>query len=139
MRHIRYLRGIGSEGAELTEIMPDPASARVLIVDDDDGLRRVYKRYLSEEGFRVAEAGSAEQALGLAESPDVILLDIRMPATDVRRLMESLQERHPSAKILVFSCHDLRAQKELLQGAEHYFDKADGCEALVSKLRTMLS
>jgi DNA-binding response OmpR family regulator len=57
---------------------------RILVADDDDGLRQLLRLILSREGFEVFEAASGEQALALAVAvePTVILLDVMMPGLD---------------------------------------------------------
>jgi DNA-binding response OmpR family regulator len=57
------------------------ATRRVLVIDDDEGLRSAYSRVLTREGYSVHMAASAEDALAYVkqERPDAILLDLRMP------------------------------------------------------------
>jgi DNA-binding NtrC family response regulator len=56
----------------------------ILVVDDDRNLRRLYKSELEAEGYRILLAENGTQAIDLAndESPDLIVMDIRMPETD---------------------------------------------------------
>lgn len=117
------------------------AMPKILMVDDDDVLRRIYSRYLKEEGFEVLEASNGEQALleFSKQKFDVILLDIRMPISNGQMLIPALQQFHPHAKIIVSSCYDLDFQKEMIGDAEDYFNKSEGCRALVSRIRHVLS
>lgn len=57
---------------------------RVLIVDDDDDVRRLLRFILWREGYEAVEAGTGQQALALAvdASPALILLDVMMPDAD---------------------------------------------------------
>ena len=60
-------------------------SIRVLIVDDNDGVRRMIRTHLDIAGeYEVFEAGNGEECLQIAQEsrPDVILLDIMMPVMD---------------------------------------------------------
>jgi DNA-binding response OmpR family regulator len=57
-------------------------SVHVLIIEDDEGLRRILARHLASHGFRVAEADSAEAAGALLDEgvrPGLILLDLNLP------------------------------------------------------------
>ncbi len=57
-------------------------SGSVLLVEDDEGLRRILARHLRSHGYRVDEAGSAEDAVRTLEGgtrPGVVLLDINLP------------------------------------------------------------
>ncbi len=115
--------------------------SKVLIVDDDKDLRRIYSRYLSHDGFKVLEASNGEQALleFCEEEIDVILLDIRMPVANGQVLLPALQRFHPQSKIIVSSCYDQNVQKEMIGGAFDYFNKAEGYKVLLPKIKTAIS
>ena len=70
----------------------------VLIVDDEAPLRRVLDRLLSRHGLRVIGAGSAETAYELLadETPDAILLDIRLPTMSGLALYLAIVHRWPA-------------------------------------------
>ena len=77
----------------------EPRTARILIVDDDEGVTQTFARMLRLEGFQVRTATSAETGLREAElsHPDAIILDLRMPLLDgvgfLRRLRASADQR----------------------------------------------
>jgi DNA-binding response OmpR family regulator len=61
--------------------MPDRV-AQLLIVEDDESLRRIVVRHLRAQGYRVAEADSAEAAVAALDGglrPDVVILDLNLP------------------------------------------------------------
>ncbi len=68
--------------------------ARVLVVDDEDRIRRLLKMYLEREGYEVEEAENGEQALemALAMEYDLILLDIMMPGMDGIEVCQELRK-----------------------------------------------
>jgi DNA-binding response OmpR family regulator len=115
--------------------------AKILIVDDDRGIRQIYSRYLSAEGFDVAEAGDDEEAIREIHRRelDLVLLDLQMPRNESRELVPALRETHPNAKLIISSCHDLEFQQKKAATADDYFNKSEGCLALVSKIRQVLS
>jgi DNA-binding response OmpR family regulator len=65
-------------------VMADRTSAKILIVDDDEGVTQTFARMLRLEGYQVRTAVSAETGLREAEHshPDAIILDLRMPLVD---------------------------------------------------------
>ena len=69
---------------------------RVLVVDDDPGIRSVISEALVEEGWEVRSAGDGRQALGVLRAwrPDAILLDLMMPVMDGWKFRE-VQRRLP--------------------------------------------
>jgi two-component system nitrogen regulation response regulator NtrX len=106
---------------------------RILIVDDDAGVRTVLKRILSGAGYTVQEAGDAFQALDLMDSqpPDAALLDIKMPGMDGLGLMENLRQRGLEIPVVVLTGHgdEFTSQQCLDAGAAAYLvkppDRAD--------------
>jgi PAS domain S-box-containing protein len=76
---------------------PPPRSLRVLVVDDEDSIRRTLARYLGRRGHRVSVAAEGGEALRLLEEAedgfDVILSDVRMPGLSGDRLHARLRER----------------------------------------------
>ena len=113
---------------------------KVLIVDDDKDLRRIYANYLAEEGFDTLEAEKSEQAWEefRDQNLDVILLDIQMPLPDYQQLIPAIRQSHSHAKIIVFSCYDLMFQRMTVKNADDYFNKTEGTELLVSKIKNIL-
>jgi two-component system chemotaxis response regulator CheY len=79
-------------------------SARVLVVDDDKGIREFVRTVLSDEGYDVAEATDGQQALDRVAQrrPDVILLDMRMPVMDGWEFARTYREQPgPHAPIVI--------------------------------------
>ncbi len=73
------------------------AGLRVLIVDDEEGIRRPMARFLTRRGAQVDEAADGEQALArlAVQEPDVILADLRMPRMGGVELYAKLEEGRP--------------------------------------------
>ncbi len=75
--------------------MTERAAAKILIVDDDEGVTQTFARMLQLEGYQVRTAVSAE--MGLLEAarsqPDAIILDLRMPLIDGLGFLRRLRER----------------------------------------------
>ena len=110
---------------------------RVLIVDDDPGVRKVLKRILGGAGYEVEEATDAFQALDALDSspPDAALLDIKMPGMDGLGLMDNLRQRGLEIPIVILTGHgDEFTSKQCLEaGAAGYLTKPpDRAELLLS-------
>ena len=96
----------------------------VLVVDDDDRLREFVHAHLELEGYRVREAGSAEQALATIddEAPDLVLLDVVMPGVDGWQMLQQMQERYGSIPVIMFSGKvDERTAGEATERGAHGF------------------
>ena len=79
--------------------------ANILVVDDDEQVREVFKRTLEAHGHRVKEAGDGRAAVSsYREQPaDLVILDIIMPEKDGLETILDLRRDFPEAKIIVIS------------------------------------
>jgi len=83
---------------------PLPPRSVVLLVDDDEAVRRVTARYLALLGYTVIEAGNAAQALAAGEGPvDVVLSDIGLPGIRGPALLEAIRFRRPSLRAILMT------------------------------------
>jgi putative nucleotidyltransferase with HDIG domain len=81
----------------------ETAHSRVLIVDDENGVRELMSRWLKADGYSVATAANAEEALGRLEATPsaVALCDIRMPGRDGLWLAERIRQRYPETAVIM--------------------------------------
>ena len=89
---------------------PFPApGTTILVVDDERITRRVAYRVLSEEGYRVFEAASADEAMSVLEMAHhyihLVILDVVMPLVDGVELGRQMLETWPSLRLLYMSAH----------------------------------
>ena len=100
---------------------------RVLIVDDDAGVRKVLRRILTAAGYVIEEAQDAFQALDSLDSnpPDAALLDIKMPGMDGLGLMDNLRQRGLEIPVVILTGHgdEFTSGKCLEAGAAGYLTK----------------
>lgn len=103
---------------------------RVLIIDDDDGVRVTIEHVLSVLGYQIASASDGRQANRLFEefNPDVVITDIIMPAQDGMETITKLKKRRSNVKIIAMSggaridnANVLQKAQEL--GADHVLPK----------------
>ena len=109
----------------------------ILLVDDQEGIRKTYKTILKKEGYCVLEAKSAAEADDIVETGDVdlMLLDIKMPEVDGTVLYDVATLFKRKLKVIVCSVYPIDDQKNLIKGATDYFDKSEGIKALKSKIK----
>jgi two-component system nitrogen regulation response regulator NtrX len=80
----------------------------VMIVDDEKNIREALTGVLKDEGYGVAAAGSAEEALKKLDSekvPDVILLDIWLPGMDGTDALKEIKAKFPGLPVIMISGH----------------------------------
>ncbi len=115
---------------------------RILIVDDEEGIREVISRLVRREGFEPLAAPDGETALDLIrrESPDVALLDIRMPGLDGMELLRRAKEMDRDLPVIMITSHGLvkGAVEALRAGAHDYLVKPfENAEVIRSIRRAM--
>jgi len=99
----------------------------VLIVEDELDLLECLRAYLTERGHEVFTASTVEEALQwLARiSPDMALVDLRLPDGSGRTIVQEIHKRHlPTRIVVVTGCADLDLRRELLaSGVTDYLFK----------------
>jgi DNA-binding NtrC family response regulator len=78
-------------------------SLRILVVEDEDKLRRVIELQLQGSGFEVDQAGSAEEALKLADRADLILTDLRLPGMTGLELISQIRRQNSRIPVIVMT------------------------------------
>jgi two-component system response regulator MprA len=114
---------------------------RVLVVDDDPPLRRMLERTLAAEGFEVAVAADGGGALAAAEryAPDVIVLDVAIPAPDGLAVARRMRAKGLPTPILMLTARDAVPDRVagLEAGADDYLVKPFAVAELVARLRAL--
>jgi two-component system, cell cycle sensor histidine kinase and response regulator CckA len=91
----------------------DPAARTVLLVDDEDSVRKVARRVLERSGYNVFAAATAVEALALFEEHrdriDLLLTDVIMPVMNGRELADALLLERPELPVLFMSGHSYDA------------------------------
>ncbi|HTR38464.1 MAG TPA: sigma-54 dependent transcriptional regulator [Bryobacteraceae bacterium] len=77
--------------------------ATVLVVEDEEKLRRVMELQLKTAGFEVEQAGNAEEGLKLADDADVILTDLRLPGMSGLDMLQKIREQDSHKPVIVMT------------------------------------
>ena len=114
---------------------------KILVVDDEPGVRGFLRDLLAEEGYEVVLASDGEEALGLAEleNPEVILLDINMPGIDGIEVCKRLKAREETRyiPIIIITALDDRGFLAYLEGADDFINKPFNSMELTFRVRSM--
>ncbi len=117
------------------------ASAVILVVDDDERLRRTVSNYLRAEGFQVLESGSGEQMRSClaSETVDLIILDLMLPDESGLNLARELRARSDVAIIMLTGKVETVDRIVGLEiGADDYVTKPFDHRELLARVRTVL-
>jgi len=112
---------------------------KLLIVDDEPGLRQSLRLLLSEEGFEVADEADGERGLAraLAESFDAVLCDVRMPALDGLEFLRRYRAAGGPALVIMMSAYGSEdaAIAAMKEGAYDYIPKPFRADEVILVLR----
>ena len=119
---------------------------KILLVEDDNGLREIYNIRLTAEGYDVVAAGDGEQALAVAvqEKPDLVISDVMMPKISGFDMLDILRQTPETKDIKVImmtalSSEDQRERGNSL-GADRYLVKSQvGIEDVVNAVHEVLN
>jgi CheY-like chemotaxis protein len=119
--------------------MPQRPMPYVLVVDDEESIRKLLSRWLTGWGYQTKEAGNANEAIErmTAEPAAIILCDVMMPVHDGIWLAEQVRARWPqTAVIMASSAQDMETVMRMRkQGAVDYVTKPFGREMLRQALQ----
>ena len=114
----------------------------ILVVDDEVNIRNVYRRILMREGFRVLLASNAVDANDIIVNEkgavDLVLLDIKMAEINGDILFDKIHFCHKNIKVIISSVYPIEEQKERIKEATDYYDKSEGLNTLLCKVKSHL-
>src|SRR5215212_12090434 len=133
-------RGIRDEG-DLTPSW-SPMSRRVLVVDDEQGIRAALGQLLEFEGYEVRTAANAVDGLAEYEKfrPHLVFMDVKMAGIDGLEALKRLRASHPSATVVMISGHaTIQTAVEATQlGAYDILEKPLDTDRILVTLRNAL-
>lgn len=142
-----YFPAIDSDSSELEVVAappPESGEGTILVVEDEESVRRVASRLLRRLGYSPIVASSGGDALVLAErhegTIDVLLTDVVMPHMNGRELAERLTAERPGLKVLFTSGYseNVIAQHGVLDETVHFLSKPYTMNSLATRLREVL-
>jgi len=119
----------------------EPGNHHILIIEDEQPIRRLLRASLKSEGYRISEAETGKEWLQLAtaQPPDLVILDLGLPDFDGQDVLQQLREWY-TAPFIILSARDQEPQKikALDHGAGDYVTKPFGIGELIARMRTAL-
>lgn len=134
-------KGVGRVGEPLG---PTAGSETVLVVEDNESVRKFVRSVLESKGYRLLEAAGSEEAVNLITEHSgpihLLLTDVVMPRMSGGELAARLAPVHPEAKVLYMSGYTDNAivHHGVLEPGIHFLQKPFGPETLARKIRKVL-
>jgi len=114
---------------------------KVLVVEDDANQRLLYEEELREEGYIVISSGDGREALQVArdENPDIVVLDINMPAMDGLDALSQLLETNPALPVIINTAYPGYQDSFTAWSADAYIVKSSDLTELKKTVAQLLS
>ena len=115
-------------------------SKKILIVDDEDHIRRLYSEELADDGYEVATAEDGHQLLERigAEKPDLVVLDIKMGKYNGLDLLEEIRLKYYDLPVVLCTAYDTFKEDGKSIAADHYVIKSFDLTELKAKITNAL-
>ena len=112
---------------------------KILVVDDDINIQRLYQEELEEEGYEVVIASTGKNALEIFENedPDIVTLDILMPDIDGISLLRKMKEKRPDIPIIMSTAYDYR-DDFAVWASEAYIVKSSDLAELKKTIKNLI-
>ncbi|HEY0873757.1 MAG TPA: sigma-54 dependent transcriptional regulator [Vicinamibacterales bacterium] len=117
-------------------------ASRVLLIDDDAGIRESMRMPLEYEGYDYTAAATAEEGIAAIqrESPDIVFLDIKMPGMDGLEALSKIKAIDETLPVVMISAHGSASvgADATRRGAIDFIEKPFGAERLLVTIRNVL-
>ncbi len=121
----------------------DPASIRLLLVDDEIGYLDVLSKRLTRRGFKVTTASSGAEAIRALRNWDfdVAVVDLKMEDMDGIEVLKVFKRMEPSVKVIMLTGHgsERAARDGIEHGAFDYLIKPIDIESLIVRIRAAMA
>lgn len=98
----------------------DPASKKILLVEDEDFIRDLYVRQLTKAGFQVKSTVDGQSGLNMLKSEpfDLLLLDIMLPGMNGLQVLREFKTQNPNSKMITILLTNLGQEAVIKEGFE---------------------
>ncbi len=113
---------------------------KVMVVDNDEGIRCLYEQVLSDAGYGVMLACDCLEAVEMLkkEKPDIVVLDIRMPGMDGIELLGKVLDMETTLPVIINGAYSIYRDNFLAWLADACIVQSADLEALKAKIRELL-
>lgn len=117
--------------------------AKILVIDDEEGIRNLLDTLLTRKGYTVVLADGGRKGVELfrRERPDVVVLDLKMPEMDGMAVLQQIRNLNPSQPVIILTGAGLPQAEERLRafGVSEYVEKEFSLHRLGDALKRALA
>ncbi|MCX5884568.1 MAG: response regulator [Proteobacteria bacterium] len=115
--------------------------AKILVVDDEEHIRFLYKQELTEEGYEVTLAANGKECLEIidAKNPDLVVLDVRMPVMDGIETLGRIINKRKDIPVILNTAYSSYKDDFMTWAAEAYVVKSYDLSELKIKIKEIIS
>jgi PAS domain S-box-containing protein len=143
--YLPWARRTTHTGATMVAVPPTPGGHEtLLLVEDDDAVRKLLRHLLQDRGYRVLDAPGGPEALAVFQRDtgpiDLLITDVVMPGMSGQQLAAAVQERYPDVRVLFVSGYvdDAIMRHGVLPGRVYFMQKPFATTALLRMVRDVL-
>ena len=115
-------------------------SKKILVVDDEENIRQLYKEELLEEGYEVYLAGDGAEAIRMVADvmPDLVTLDVRMPGMDGIEILRALKEKKRDLPMIMCTAYPEYKHNFGVWASDAYVVKSTDLKELKDTIKKVL-
>ena len=116
-------------------------SKKILVVDDEEHMRQLFKEELADEGYEVYLAADGEEAIRLADEvkPDLVTLDVRMPGMDGIEVLRVLKEKRRDLPMIMCTAYPEYKHNFGVWASDAYVVKSGDLKELKDTIKRVLN
>jgi len=135
-------RGLNELVKQVRAVLCYGAQKKILIVDDDQKIRDLFSRLLTDAGYCPIAKEDVKEALQYSKEHgkdiDLIILDLDMPDLDGIDFFDAIKNSQPQIKVIIASVYPVDDQQFSVFDADDYYDKSDSNSILLEKISKLL-
>ena len=112
---------------------------KILVVDDEQNIRFLYKEELEDDGYHVSVAATGEEALKKLDNQDLIILDIKIPGMDGIEVMWKIKDEKSDIPIILCSAYGRYKQDFRVWASDAYVVKSADLRELKLKIKEIFN
>ena len=111
--------------------------ARILLVDDEEYILKLYSEELSDEGHQVVTVNSGDQVIGMIDlhQPEIVVLDIKLVEWNGLELLQDIRKHYYDLPVILCTAYDTYKEDPKSMAADYYVVKSFDLSELKTRIK----